>query len=134
MANKEKRAKRAKLKAKQQRLAKQKTQQPNRVPQDLYVTDEGIHLVKQSFKEDLEKRLEKRLQSQSFDELTVGGSRIRFDMALAIDGYPFELPEGALEEDYEPLLSTDNYMSGMFDDVIDEVFNSALKRGKEHHP
>lgn len=127
MANKEKRAKRAKLKAKQQRVSKQKSQQSNAAPQeDLYLTDEGIHFVKQCFKEALEERLEKRLQSQSFDELTCGGSRIRFDMELAISDYPFELPEGALEEDYEPLLSIDSHMSEMFDDVIDEVFYSAL--------
>ncbi|WP_210457311.1 hypothetical protein [Vibrio crassostreae] len=127
MANKEKRAKRAKLKAKNQRVVKQKSKEIRyNNSEEMTVTDEGVRFLKLAFKEALEDRLDKRLQSQTFDELSVGGSRIRFDMALAIDGYPFELPEGALEEDYEPLLTTDNYMSGMFDDVIDEVFKLAL--------
>ncbi|MBF4252591.1 hypothetical protein EA007_16810 [Vibrio anguillarum] len=125
MANKEKRAKRAKLKAKNQRVAKQNLKTSRSNPEGMKVTDEGIRSLKLAFKEALEERLEKRLQSQSFDELSVGGSRIRFDMALAIDVYPFELPDGAIEEDYEPLLTTEHYMSGMFDDVIDEVFNKA---------
>ena len=125
MANKEKRAKRAKLKAKNQRVAKQNLKASRNNPEGMKVTDEGIRSLKLAFKEALEERLEKRLQSQSFDELSVGGSRIRFDMALAIDGYPFELPDGAIEEDYEPLLTTEYYMSGTFDDVIDEVFNKA---------
>ncbi|SON51516.1 hypothetical protein [Vibrio tapetis] len=126
MANKEKRAKRAKLKAKNQRVVKHKSKDIRYNPEEVTVTDEGIRFLKLAFKEDLEERLDKRLQSQTFDELSVGGSRIRFDMALAIDGYPFELPEGVIEEDYEPLLTTEIYMSGMFDDVIDEVFKSAL--------
>ncbi|ATC60115.1 hypothetical protein [Vibrio anguillarum] len=130
MANKEKRAKRAKLKAKNQRVAKQNLKTSRSNPEGMKVTDEGIRSLKLAFKEALEERLDKRLQSQSFDELSVGGSRIRFDMALAIDGYPFELPDGAIEEDYEPLLTTENYMSGMFDDVIDEVFYKAQSSTK----
>ncbi|MBF4341610.1 hypothetical protein EAY39_12625 [Vibrio anguillarum] len=130
MANKEKRAKRAKLKAKNQRVAKQNLKTSRSNPEGMKVTDEGIRSLKLAFKEALEERLDKRLQSQSFDELSVGGSRIRFDMALAIDVYPFELPDGAIEEDYEPLLTTEHYMSGMFDDVIDEVFYKAQSSTK----
>ncbi len=81
---------------------------------------------KQEFKRALEERLAKRLETQTFDEMTVGGSKLRFDMAMAINGYPFELPEGAVEKDYTSLLTEEEYMSGKFDDIIDEVFSVAL--------
>ncbi|MEH6348371.1 MAG: hypothetical protein V7785_24970 [Bermanella sp.] len=80
---------------------------------------------KKDFKKALEERLFKRLKTQTFDEMTVGGSKLRFDMAMAIDGYPFELPEGAVEEDYQSLLTNEQYMSGEFDEVIDKVFSKA---------
>jgi hypothetical protein len=88
-------------------------------------------MTQQEFKTALENRLQKRLETQTFDEMTVGGSKLRFDMAMAIDGYPFELPEGANEKDYERLLTTEQYMSGKFDAVIDEVFSKALREHRE---
>jgi hypothetical protein len=81
---------------------------------------------KKEFKKTLEERLEKRLEIQSFDEMTVQGSKIRFDMAMAIMEYPFEIPDGANEQDYEALLTEQEYMAGKFDDVIDAVFDAAL--------
>ncbi|KZN68260.1 hypothetical protein N473_07490 [Pseudoalteromonas luteoviolacea CPMOR-1] len=77
------------------------------------------------FQNALEERLSKRLQSTDFETLTVGGSKLRFDMAMAIDGYPFELPEGADPSDYEPLLTNEQYMSDRYDPVIDAVFYRA---------
>lgn len=82
---------------------------------------------KHNFKLALEARLAKRLESQSFDEMTVGGSKLRFDMAMAIDGYPFALPDSANQADYERLLTTEEYMSGRYDDVIDAVFKAAAR-------
>lgn len=88
-------------------------------------------MTKDQFKNKLKARLRKRLKTQTFDQMTVGGSKMRFDMALAIDGYPFELPEGAEEKDYQPLLSQEQYMSGEYDDVINEVFSEARANAKK---
>lgn len=82
---------------------------------------------KHKFKSALEARLAKRLENQTFDEMTVGGSKLRFDMAMAIDGYPFELPDGANQADYKSLMTSEEYMSGRYDDVIDAVFEVALR-------
>ena len=89
--------------------------------------DESKGTDREEFRENLKARLVRRLEKQSFDELTVGGSKLRFDMALAIDGYPFEIPEGENHADYEPLLTSDEYMSGYYDEVINEVFEEAQK-------
>lgn len=84
-------------------------------------------MTKDQFKNKLTSRLKKRLKSQSFEDLTAGGSRMRFDMELAIDGYPFELPKRANDKDYKPLLTQEQYLSGEYDDVIEDVFSLAEK-------
>ncbi|EJG0331583.1 hypothetical protein DBT89_RS23605, partial [Vibrio parahaemolyticus] len=86
--------------------------------------------VKEQFREQLQARLEKRYETMTFDEISCHGSKMRFDMELAIDGYPFEIPEGRDPKDYEPLLSRQEYLSGTFDDIIDEVFAEARKASK----
>ena len=90
--------------------------------------DAGFSTDKEEFRDKLKARLNRRLETQSFDELTVGGSKLRFDMALAIDEYPFEIPAGEDESDYEALLTNQEYMSGTYDDVIDEVFAEAQQQ------
>lgn len=119
MGNKDKRNKRAKLKAKQARVAKQKSR--STVSNKAVSTDSSLPSL-DAFKSSLEARLAKRLMETTFEELTVGGSKLRFEMALAIDGYPFELPDGANADDYCSLLTNDQYMSGYYDEVINEVF------------
>jgi len=84
-------------------------------------------MTKDQFRNKLTTRLKKRLKTQTFDEMTVSGSKMRFDMAMAIDGYPFEIPEGANEKDYARLLTQEQYLSGEFDQIIDEVFMGAMK-------
>lgn len=84
-------------------------------------------MTNEEFKKILKQRLANRLQTQTFEEMTVHGSQMRFEMALAINGYPFELPKGVNKKDYESILTDEQYQSGEFDDVIDEVFLEALE-------
>ncbi|MBF4374428.1 hypothetical protein [Vibrio anguillarum] len=128
MTNREKRAKRAKVKAKQNRVAKQASRNIMNPKQNYQLTEESMDLIKSNFKVALEERLEKRLKTQTFSDLTIGGSRVRFEMEMAISDYPFELPDEALAEDYEALLPMDTYLSGIFDDVITAVFDSAKNK------
>ena len=84
-------------------------------------------MTRDQFRKKLKLRLKNRLKTQTFDEMTVGGSKLRFDMALAINGYPFRIPRHADEKDYTALLTDEQYQSGDYDDIIDEVFFEALK-------
>lgn len=69
------------------------------------------------FRTNLIDRLESRLLEESFEEMTVGGSMLRFEMAMAITG----------DSIYEPLLTTEQYHSGIYEIVIEEVFNRGLQ-------
>lgn len=82
-------------------------------------------MTKDQYRNKLTVRLRKRLKDQSFDEISAGGSRMRFDMSMAIDGYPFELPPGADPKQYSPLLTHEQYMSGQYDDITNEIFHAA---------
>lgn len=85
-------------------------------------------MEKSEFKKALETRLDSRLKVKAFDDLTVGGSKLRFEVAMAIDGYPFEIPSTADESDYLPLITTEQLFSGDYDSIIDEVFTKALEK------
>lgn len=87
-------------------------------------------LEKSLFKKTLEMRLANRLTITTFDELTKGGSKLRFEVAMAIDGYPFELPIDVFKGDYSPLISSEQLMSGEYDESIEEVFAQALSKSK----
>jgi hypothetical protein len=90
-------------------------------------------VTKDQFRNKLKVRLKKRLKMQTLDQITAGGSKMRFDMSLAIDGYPFEIPRGADKKDYKSLLSSEQYQSGEFDDVIEEVFFEAMQNARSEH-
>ncbi|WP_299496416.1 hypothetical protein [uncultured Shewanella sp.] len=79
---------------------------------------------KKQFKKELTNRLNKRLETSSFDELTSNGSKLKFEMSLAINGYPFELDDKN-PEDYQSLLTDDEYASGEFDEIIHDAFLDA---------
>lgn len=59
----------------------------------------------------LKARLERYLRETTFDDLTVSGSKFRFEMALAITS--------GQGNAYEPLLTVDQYLSGVYEVVIE---------------
>ena len=82
----------------------------------------------EEFAEALETRLVRRLKQSRIGELTAGGSQMRFEMSLAITGYPFEPDDEVDPQDYEPLLTDEQYHSFIYDDAIDELFHRAMSR------
>jgi hypothetical protein len=73
------------------------------------------------FRISLIERLEERLKTRSFDELTCGGSKLRFAMSMAIAGDPFG--------DLPPLLTDAQFFdSDEFDSVVDDVFDTACEQ------
>lgn len=74
------------------------------------------------FKNKLLERFEARLCDETFNEITVGGSRLRFEMAMAIVG----------DANYEALLTKEQYHSGIYNSVIEDIFNLGLQESKKH--
>lgn len=72
------------------------------------------------------KRMELWLNNSSFDEMTVMGSRLRFDMALGLyGGYPFELKPWMKEEDFQGFINEDEFDSPEYESIISQLFEEA---------
>lgn len=79
---------------------------------------------KEEIKVEAIRRLNEWLQNSSFDEMTVGGSRIRFDMALGLmGGCPFDNPEWMKDKDFIDFVTVDEFKSVEYENIIDELYN-----------
>lgn len=75
-----------------------------------------------------QRRLNEWLQNSNFDEMSVGGSKMRFDMALGLfEGYPFIKPDWMKSKKFNGFVSEAELNSKEYDVVIDQLFNSQLQ-------
>jgi len=71
------------------------------------------------------RRLMLWLNNSSFDAMTIGGSYLRFNMALGLLGYPFELESWMNEFDFEKFITQEEYESEFYDIIMDQLFDKA---------
>mgnify|MGYP003640954455 CR=1 FL=1 len=71
------------------------------------------------------KRLDLWMQQVSFNEMTVHGSLIRFDMALGLlGGYPFIKEDWMNESEFNGFVSDAEFDDLDYDDIILKLFKS----------
>jgi len=81
---------------------------------------------KQQIKLEAEKRLKMWLQNTTIEEMTCGGSYVRFNMALGLAGCPFK--EHWMDESFNKPFITDNeFFDDNYDDIIYDLFLTAQK-------
>jgi|DEB0MinimDraft_10_1074344.scaffolds.fasta_scaffold138151_3 hypothetical protein len=86
---------------------------------------------KNEIKKEATRRLNLWINAEGFDEMTVGGSKIRFDMALGLmGGYPFEPRSWMKEVDFSGFVSRDEFDSNDYDTIIDELYLDAYYTNK----
>lgn len=72
------------------------------------------------------RRMKLWLVNSTFDEMTVMGSKMRFDMALGLSGgYPFEEPEWMKDKSFNDFVTKDEFESPEYDEIIDQLFEKA---------
>jgi hypothetical protein len=84
---------------------------------------------KQKINEEAKRRLNLWLTHSSFDDMTVGGSKIRFDMALGLNGYPFEKEQWMKGNGFTRFITDKEFDSDEYDNIINALYascNSAL--------
>jgi len=82
---------------------------------------------KKEIKTEAEKRLKLWLSNTSFDEMTVYGSFIRFNMAIGLlGGYPFEKEEWMDKNDFGGFVTWAEFDSIDYDLILEELFNESL--------
>lgn len=76
-----------------------------------------------------ERRLNEWLKYPTFNEMSVCGSRIRFDMSLGLlGGYPFEEPKWMKNKSFNGFITEDEFDSQEYDNIINQLFEKASKK------
>ena len=82
---------------------------------------------KKQIKTEAERRLNLWLSNSSFDEMTVSGSFIRFNMALGLfEGYPFEKENWMNKDDFNGFVTEQEFDSVDYDLILQELFNKSM--------
>jgi hypothetical protein len=88
-------------------------------------------MTKQRFnkiKEEAERRLNLWLENSTFDEMSVNGSFVRFNMSLALLGYPFH--KEPWMKGFNKFVTEDEYYSKEYDTIVSALFMKALTKVK----
>ena len=74
------------------------------------------------------RRMNLWLSNSTFDEMTVMGSRMRFDMALGLyGGYPFEKPEWMKDKAFDNFITESEFNTSEYEEIINQLFEKAKK-------
>jgi hypothetical protein len=81
----------------------------------------------ETIRTEAQRRLNEWLENSTFDEMSVGGSKMRFDMSLGLfQGYPFIKPDWMKTKNFNGFVSEEELNSKEYDVIIDQLFNSQL--------
>lgn len=82
---------------------------------------------KREIKSEAKRRLKLWLSNSSFDEMTVHGSFIRFNMSIGLlGGYPFEKEQWMDKNDFGGFVTESEFDSLDYDLILHELFNEAM--------
>ena len=73
-------------------------------------------------KEEAERIVKLLVENTSFAEMTVSGSRLRFNMGIGAMGYPFEKEEWMNTEDFNRFITEEEFDSKEYDEIVDGLF------------
>ncbi len=75
------------------------------------------------------RRMNLWLSHSTFDEMSVMGSKLRFDMALGLHGgYAFDQPEWMKDEAFNDFVSESEFDSPQYEEIINQLFNQAQEK------
>lgn len=73
-----------------------------------------------------EKRLKLWLENSNFNEMSVFGSPIRFNMSIGLLGYSFEKESWMAENEFNKFINDKEFYSDEVDIILDDLFQIAL--------
>jgi hypothetical protein len=75
------------------------------------------------------RRMNLWLSHSSFDEMTVMGSNVRFDMALGLHGgYLFDKPEWMRDKAFNDFVTESEFDSSDYQEIINQLFKQAKEK------
>jgi hypothetical protein len=82
----------------------------------------------EEIKTEATKRLNEWLKHSTFEEMSVSGSMLRFEMALGLDGYPFKKENWMGKNDFNKFLKGEEFYSTEYDNIVGELFEKELNK------
>jgi hypothetical protein len=82
----------------------------------------------QEIKIEAERRLKEWLTHSTFDKMTVYGSRLRFNMALGLFGYPSVKEKWMKGKGFDVFVTEEEFNSEEYDKITDELFYENLTK------
>tara|TARA_R110000868_G_scaffold300902_1_gene561350 strand:+ start:845 stop:1135 length:291 start_codon:yes stop_codon:yes gene_type:complete len=73
-----------------------------------------------------QKRVDLWLDNSTFEEMTCQYSMMRFDMALGLNGYPFELEKWMNPKDFTKFVNDEEFEHPLYDHIINTFFEGIL--------
>lgn len=75
------------------------------------------------------RRMNLWLSHSTFDEMSVKGSKLRFDMALGLHGgYPFDKPKWMKNQAFTDFVTESEFDSSEYQKIINQLFNQAQEK------
>lgn len=84
---------------------------------------------------EMKRRLNLWMENSNFNEMTVNGSLLRFDMALGMmeGGYPFEFESWMNENDFKGFLTLKEFTSREYIAILHRLFHTQLKMSEREN-
>ena len=77
---------------------------------------------KQEIETEVKRRLNLWLENSTFEEMSVHGSKMRFETALGMVGYPFVPESWMTKKECSQFIKDYEFYSQEYNDIIDELF------------
>lgn len=74
------------------------------------------------------RRLNLWLDNSTFEEMTVQYSKMRFEMALGLNGYPFEKESWMDKKDFDKFITDEEFENYLYDHIINEFFDGLMSQ------
>jgi hypothetical protein len=74
-------------------------------------------------KKEAKKRIESWFDNSDFESMTVCGSRMRFEMSLGLNGYPFKKESWMKKGQFNKVVTDEEFYSNEMDNLISELFH-----------
>tara|TARA_R110000782_G_scaffold26960_2_gene68588 strand:+ start:873 stop:1148 length:276 start_codon:yes stop_codon:yes gene_type:complete len=82
---------------------------------------------KKEIKKEAKKRIKLWLSATTFEEMTVGGSFVRFNMAIGLlGGYPFEKEYWMVGNDFDEFVTKSEFYSVEYEQILGQQFHDCM--------
>jgi hypothetical protein len=83
---------------------------------------------KEEITKEIQRRLSEWLKYSTFEEFTVQGSFMRFEMAIGLNGYPFAKEEWMKNKKFNKFITDKEFYSDEYNKIINNIFQLNLNK------